>query len=437
MRNHIILTLIHIGLVHAMSASEAGTYAARVYNKNRWIEMNDEALIGRTSSSGIAFSGGGARAFVSAMGQLAALRELGLLKNVRYISGISGGGWATMAYSYHTTDTDEFLSIRDGNASSREPESLRLDALREPIPNDQAIGFATANFVETILKHAIHGVGAYARALQDIYLTPSGITPKSFFSWNDSTVADVLARNPNLSEDTFAIVPNAQPFPIIGTTLLYPVEYSSDSCDTNKNYTMIEVSPLYVGTTSPNVQVVEYVGGIDHDKISPSIVLGGAIEPFAFGGASPDTLNGSSQRDQQFLNVPVSSTPWTLEQAIASGSWAPGMFIGTHWYIPNDIAALEWPYWSPSSATVTPLQGKNNRFGYADGGCFENMHLIGLILRGVRSIVAFENVETPLQGSDKWNPAAGDVPSDENMGITIPVRLTVSHLSTNAMKKTY
>ena len=38
---------------------------------------------------------------VAAFGQLAALHELGLLRNVRYITGISGGSWATHAFSYY------------------------------------------------------------------------------------------------------------------------------------------------------------------------------------------------------------------------------------------------------------------------------------------------------------------------------------------------
>ena len=38
---------------------------------------------------------------VAAFGQLAALHELGLLRNVRYISGISGGSWATHTFSYY------------------------------------------------------------------------------------------------------------------------------------------------------------------------------------------------------------------------------------------------------------------------------------------------------------------------------------------------
>ena len=45
--------------------------------------------------TGVAFSGGGSRAYVAALGQLQALRELGLLDKVDHIAGVSGGAWAS------------------------------------------------------------------------------------------------------------------------------------------------------------------------------------------------------------------------------------------------------------------------------------------------------------------------------------------------------
>lgn len=51
-------------------------------------------------NTAIGFTGGGARAYTAAIGHLAGLRDLDLLKNVRYIGGVSGGAWATMSYVY-------------------------------------------------------------------------------------------------------------------------------------------------------------------------------------------------------------------------------------------------------------------------------------------------------------------------------------------------
>lgn len=43
---------------------------------------------------GLAFSGGGTRAASATLGQLRGLRKKGLLKDVKYISAVSGGSWA-------------------------------------------------------------------------------------------------------------------------------------------------------------------------------------------------------------------------------------------------------------------------------------------------------------------------------------------------------
>jgi hypothetical protein len=40
---------------------------------------------------GVAFSGGGSRAYVASVAQISALNQLDLLSNIKYIGGISGG----------------------------------------------------------------------------------------------------------------------------------------------------------------------------------------------------------------------------------------------------------------------------------------------------------------------------------------------------------
>lgn len=73
----------------------------------------DYDLIRRTPNTGICFSGGGTRALTAAMGQLRGLglkREQGgldLMKNVRYISCVSGGSWASTAYTFYNDGPED------------------------------------------------------------------------------------------------------------------------------------------------------------------------------------------------------------------------------------------------------------------------------------------------------------------------------------------
>lgn len=65
----------------------------------QWPENEyDELVIGKTV--GMSLSGGGDRSYTASIGYLAAMHELKLMGGVKYIVGVSGGGWATAVYSY-------------------------------------------------------------------------------------------------------------------------------------------------------------------------------------------------------------------------------------------------------------------------------------------------------------------------------------------------
>lgn len=68
-------------------------------------QMGDDAggrrmLEGRYKSA-VCFSGGGLRSFIASIGYLAALEDLGLMDEIGYTTGVSGGSWATVLYSYY------------------------------------------------------------------------------------------------------------------------------------------------------------------------------------------------------------------------------------------------------------------------------------------------------------------------------------------------
>lgn len=314
-----LVSITRLGVGDAAEFSSDSSYDAYAYRgSSRWVEMNDATLVERTKNSGIVFSGGGARAFVSCMGQLRGLVELDVLKDVRYITGISGGGWATAAFSYRNSSMDTFLP------PLVQPKNLTY---ADSVPEGAAYGFATANSALRILEHAVHGLGAYDRALQDMYLTPGGIPSDALMCWNEADLEDVRRRNPDLANTTFVCVKqdDGRPYPIFGATILAPTDYASDSCVTGRNYSLIEFAPDYVGTSNPYDVVYEYRRDFDGEKSSPPVRIGGAIENFAFGGVAPSTFlpaNLSSGR----LDVPVPESPVTLQRAIAVGSWAPGAF---------------------------------------------------------------------------------------------------------------
>ena len=59
----------------------------------------DDALSSKPNC-GIAFSGGGTRSAACVLGQVRGLNNLNILKNVRYISCVSGGAWTSVPFTY-------------------------------------------------------------------------------------------------------------------------------------------------------------------------------------------------------------------------------------------------------------------------------------------------------------------------------------------------
>lgn len=62
-------------------------------------EQSDKNIKGRPNTA-IGFTGGGSRSYLASVGYLSALTELDLVKNTRYIGGISGGSWFTLNYVF-------------------------------------------------------------------------------------------------------------------------------------------------------------------------------------------------------------------------------------------------------------------------------------------------------------------------------------------------
>jgi len=177
----------------------------------------------KTLNTAIGFSGGGSRAFTAAMGYLAALRDLDLLKNIRYIGGISGGAWAAITFTYvqNVSDDEVFL------CSIKSPEHIRYLDLKEiatgcvrSLPSQEVIPLAYYAWkngtVDTIAE-------SWSYAISKTYLEPVGILPNTRFSWDADTVNEIKLRNKELADEVFTIPVNKnRPYLIVGTSLVGP-----------------------------------------------------------------------------------------------------------------------------------------------------------------------------------------------------------------------
>lgn len=349
-------------------------------------------------NTAIAFSGGGSRAYTGAMGCLAAFHELDLLKNIRYIGGISGGAWATTTFTYvqNVSNDDVFLG------KVADPKHITVENLKKMEPGC-ARGLSAPEMTLIALeaikdKKVDSPAAAWSYAVSKTYLEPVGIKPNTRFSWDAATVKDIKSRNSALANAEFTVPVNKdRPFPVIGTTLVGPVAGAPFTAKT-QNYSLLEITPLYVGTMKNLDIKYKYKSiGLTHSRR-----VGGAIEPFAFarkGGGAP--AHGLAKKvTSGVLSVPEPETFLDLQFSAGTSSYAPGSFFESIG-IPKVAAELsmEFQYWSPDDEVkpdFTPMM-------FTDGGCYQDISLIQFMQRRVSKIVLFFLSSTPLKPFEDWD----------------------------------
>lgn len=396
-----LLTLTAIATAVADFSARAWQSANEYPNESDFPEI---PLLRHRPNTAIGFTGGGSRAYTAAMGYLAGLHKLDLLKNIRYVGGISGGSWATYTFSFAQNVTDDDVLL----GPILNPEDFSLEKLKEMDPNcarrltDTDI---TLLGLKAWTRGEVHSIaGAWAYGVSKSYLEPVGVTPGKYMSWNDATVADITKRNPQLSASDFTTVKLDRPFPIIGTALVGPAE-GAPYTTKNQNYTLLEITPLYIGQMRTLDVSYEYTHGVRHPRR-----VGGAVESFAWTNQGTGPSRGLLPRQTTgLLTVPEPTTVMDAGASAGASSYAPGSFVEA--FHPKDLAnamGMHFDYWSP--ADPTPV-AKDTLF--TDGGAYENIVLISYLQRRVPRIVLFLNDHTPLAPSSKYNPAVDDYTGDQ------------------------
>jgi hypothetical protein len=271
---------------------------------------------------------------------------MGLMKNVRYITGISGGSWASSVYTFAPAS----ISDEEYLGPITEPANITMSSLAS-MSSKCARKSASLNFTDVFLKYVLHGVDVgWVEAVSQVFLKPNGIDPRSLFSLNADTVKGIVAQNPSLASAKFTLPKAGRPFVVISTALLGPSEMVP-FVNLHRKYSQLEITPLYIG--EPFVQNITYMRHKDFEKDKTETrVVGGLVEPFAFGGATAPAARLPAGATTGVLTVPSPGEHFfTLGNATASSSYAPGAVF-------SDIGVLsglgmEIPYWSPS-ADVAP-----------------------------------------------------------------------------------
>ena len=391
----VLIVMMFFSFVLATSLSVASaSYQASAWNsKDVFPEQNDAELMSRPNT-GIAFTGGGSRSYLASTGYLAALTELGLMDNVRYISGISGGSWATVSYMYAQNNIDDSVLL----GPVVDPADITEDNLK--VMDENCMRRVTdAEYVGIMLSYMKDGVDAgeaWMKAYQDVYLTPLEIPEGIPFSWSQDTVNEIVQRNPSLNNKKFVLpTSNNRPYSIVGTSNIGPAAGAPYKADDNLNLTMLEMTPLYVGSMNTKDVKYNYHHGFTHTK-----TMGGAVEPFAYAmyddKASP--RRGLGDSDAGTLSIPEFDKFLDLSHVGGPSSFAIGLFMDS---LPEKLRTnmdYSMQYWSPADNRPSSEETL-----FADGGCFENILVSSMLQRQVDKFILFINSVVPLQPASSWD----------------------------------
>lgn len=331
---------------------------------------------------GLAFSGGGTRAASATLGQLRGLRKKGLLKDVKYISAVSGGSWAVTPFTYlpETFTDEEFL----GEAVN--PENLTLGHFEELSERSLASAISNTVITDDFFKEALlfSGDETYSRAIGNLFLEPFELDNiDKFFTFHKNALMEILKGNKKrndryyLTEGDFYLAREKRPYLIVGATIL---RLGNDTHNTRKIH--CEYTPLYTGIRS----------FFDRAGRSGKQIGGGYVETFAYDSRNPSEQQRTDGRWK--VKVGRRRNRFTLSDMIGSSGAAPREILDK--LLLKNIGFPEFHHWPISDI------GKidEEEYAHGDGGHLENLGIMPLLARKVKNIIVFINGKTPFNADE-------------------------------------
>ena len=346
----------------------------------------------RRPIAAVALSGGGSRAYIAGLAQLAALEDLGLLSSVDHVASVSGGAWAMAVHAWGSSCARQ---------PSLRPESLTWRALRH-MPADVPHGALTrVSLVRQFARRLVAGrkppYEAWRGALWETILQPLGIPEGASFPWSAGQPQAKLP--PPSASFTPHFVATLQ-----GPQSLAPFELAQ------RSFGCLDLSP-------------------SEARCAPATERTYSGRP---GGPSTPLATRSMRLSRRsLLHLPAPATasrmgaPFTLADALAATSFFPGAYLasaaqgrGWRW---RRWAGRQWRCALEGSSLLavgdedtledTPpsdVDEPADAFLLADGASVANIALPLLLAAPARAtrVLALFNVGEALPTRAQWAPSA-------------------------------
>jgi len=349
-------------------------------------ELKYEPIIGRLANKrcGVAFSGGGTVSAALAPGFIKALIDLGVMENVSYISGVSGGTWGTAAYCYAQSQ-----AAKEAYYGGVLPPN---EITKDTVPPDGSM--IKANTQAPIAKYALanfaagRGHNSFTDAVGEIFLKPFGLhfRDTKYFTTNQDAMNAILKRNPHLTEDQFIFLTDGSPYYIMNGTLLTPpqsitVKTEQEVKDKKK---LVATPAIFDGTfTDYPFEFTPLYCGIKGNQGADTTgqILGGAYAE-SFG---TDTEVKLQEDGNPCVDVTKQNPlkPFNLSAPVGtSGSAVEQLITENSDFLSKALPAFN--YWNPNDKKMITQQ-----YYFGDGGISENTGVGALLARKIDNIVLF------------------------------------------------
>lgn len=331
----------------------------------------------------VAVSGGSTRSYAAAVGQLRALKSLGILSDVGAISYSSGGAWFGSIFHYAPSS----FSDEDLLGEYIAPQDLTKDNITELTPNSLLDTITKLPIAKTALellaKSVISGEPPLNRIFSDtlgkIFLDNYSLNDNTkYLSLNTSTVEDIISRNPSLTTDSFYTMRSGRPYFLTGGTLITPNTEEPD--EGTRLWAQCDYTPLYAG-------VPQLFKGKGQDDLD---IGGGYVETFAFNSETVQEYDASTNSVQ----VQTPGYPFALSDLIGSAGASVGAKL-----INAGHANIMPEFWCWPNTNIGSTPGK--LYSIVDSGTLENSAIVNLLRRGYTEIIAFINSQTTIDPPEK------------------------------------
>lgn len=378
----------------------------------------------RARPTGVCFSGGGSRAFVAALGQLEALRQMGLITSVDHIAGVSGGGWASAVHCWSDDDAVPTLLLP--------PEELDWRALRNipPAPEGPHLSICRASipryFLRALTLRGLPVYEAWRRAIHQVLLRPLGMPETAPLSQPCAT---------------------GVPMPLLGAAILGTPQAAPFDV-AQRSFRCLEMTPTTIGPPGggcrrPGTDDDRSMTPLDASSVrsprggrqarrdarapdarqAPPFTLADALAVSSFFPAAPLVTSAAASAAAPSLaelDAPVLSRRRRALQRVRDATQGVRASVAS---LLQQFAAARCSCTLPLPIDLsTPREQQQERPSpgdatrgdevlLADGGSVANLPLPLLLSRDVRRCLCVLNVGERLPTAEQWDPHAQPLPS--------------------------